>query len=167
MLNTRPQARAVVRLTLLVSVVVLIIGVSLSPSRSAPATRLALSRAQITEVLRLVTTTMQNRGEITASDAAVAAYPALAAHDARTGVDWLYLQVEPRQPASYRADVAFQDDGSQWLLTRHEGGAWRRVTSFYFPPCARQVPSDVARVWGWATSGPDVTPWCAAQHPPR
>jgi len=167
MLNTRPQSRAIVRGTLIISVLALVLGVWMSGSRPTDASRLHLTTSEINGVLQHVTDTMRHAGEITSRDSAVALYAPLAAHDNATNVDWLYLQVAPHEPASYLAQVSFQDSGSQWLLTRQPGKAWRRVTDFYFPPCARMVPTSVATLWKWQQTGPYVPPSCAAIHPPR
>ena len=167
MLNTRLQSRAIVRGTLIVSVLALVLGVWMSGSRPTDATRLHLSTSEINAVVRYVTMTMQTEGRISITDAAVATGPVAAAHDNATNVDWLYLPVGPRMPASYLAEVSFQDDGSQWLPTRQPGKAWTRVTSFGFPPCPRQLPASVATLWKWPQTGPNVPPGCAAVTPPK
>ena len=167
MLNTRHQSRAIVRGTLIGSVLALVLGVWLSGSPATDASRLTLSPTQITAVLRQVTMTMLSQGRINVTDAAALSGTPFAAHDNATQVDWLYLPVGPRMPASYLAEVSFQDDGSQWLLTRRPGQPWARVTTFGFPPCPRDVPASVATLWKWPQTGPNLPPGCAAVVPPK
>ena len=64
MLNTRPQSRAVVRGTLVLSILALAIGVWVSGNKPTDASPLTLSKSQINAVLRLVTVTMISQGEI-------------------------------------------------------------------------------------------------------
>lgn len=167
MLNTRPQSRAVVRGTLVLSILALAIGVWVSGNKPTDASPLTLSKSQINAVLRLVTVTMISHGEISVTDAAVAEGTPRAAHDNATNRDWLYLPVGPRMPASYLAEVSFQDDGSQWLLTREPGKAWTRAASLGFPPCPREIPTAVAKLWKWPQTGPYLPPGCAAVIPPK
>ena len=67
------------------------------------------------------------------------------------GVDhryWALVAFNLVLPASYRAEVSFQDGGSMGIMKRASGAKWIMTGSPGFPLCAKVVPQVVAKLWG-------------------
>jgi hypothetical protein len=51
-------------------------------------------------------------------------------------------------PASYKAEVSFQDGGNMGIFYKIGAGKWIMTGSPGFPLCAKDVPKIVAQLWG-------------------
>ena len=72
----------------------------------------------------------------------------LMAYDGLDHRYWALVAFNLVLPASYRAEVSFQDGGSMGIIQRARGGKWIMTGSPGFPLCAKVVPSVVAKLWG-------------------
>ncbi len=62
--------------------------------------------------------------------------------------DWAIASFNLVLPASYKAEVSFQDGGSMGIFNKVGSGTWYMTGSPGFPLCAKDVPSVVAHLWG-------------------
>jgi hypothetical protein len=72
----------------------------------------------------------------------------LIAYDAVDHREWAIASFGLILPASYRAEVSFQDGGSMGIFNKIGSGQWFMTGSPGFPLCAKDVPSVVAHLWG-------------------
>ena len=72
----------------------------------------------------------------------------LIAYDAVDHRWWALASFSLILPASYKAEVSFQDGGSMGIFNAPEFGQWFMTGSPGFPLCAKDVPSVVAHLWG-------------------
>ncbi len=72
----------------------------------------------------------------------------LLAYDAVDHRDWALAAFQLILPASYRAEVSFQDGGSMGIFSKVGSGTWVMTGSPGFPLCAKDVPPVVAHLWG-------------------
>jgi len=72
----------------------------------------------------------------------------LIAHDAVDHRDWAIASFNLVLPASYKAEVSFQDGGNMGIFNKIGSGKWFMTGSPGFPLCAKDVPSIVAHLWG-------------------
>jgi hypothetical protein len=72
----------------------------------------------------------------------------LIAYDAVDHRSWAIASFTLILPASYKAEVSFQDGGSMGIFNQIGSGQWFMTGSPGFPLCAKDVPSVVARLWG-------------------
>jgi hypothetical protein len=72
----------------------------------------------------------------------------LLAYDAGDQRDWAIAAFNLTIPASYKAEVSFQDGGNMGIFTKIGSGKWVMKGSPGFPLCAKDVPSVVAHLWG-------------------
>jgi hypothetical protein len=72
----------------------------------------------------------------------------LIAYDAVDHRDWALASFALIVPASYKAEVSFQDGGSMGIFNKIGSGQWFMTGSPGFPLCAKDVPSVVAHLWG-------------------
>jgi hypothetical protein len=72
----------------------------------------------------------------------------LIANDAVDRRDWAIAAFNLVLPASYKAEVSFQDGGNMGIFNKVAGGKWVMTGSPGFPLCAKDVPSIVAQLWG-------------------
>jgi hypothetical protein len=72
----------------------------------------------------------------------------LLAYDAIDHRDWALAAFQLILPASYKAEVSFQDGGSMGIFNKVGAGKWVMTGSPGFPLCAKDVPSVVAHLWG-------------------
>jgi hypothetical protein len=70
------------------------------------------------------------------------------AYDAVDHRYWAIASFELVLPASYKAQVSFQDGGSMGIFNKVGSGKWYMTGSPGFPLCAKDVPSVVAHLWG-------------------
>jgi hypothetical protein len=70
------------------------------------------------------------------------------AYDATDHRDWAIASFNLILPASYKAEVSFQDGGSMGIFNKVGSGKWVMTGSPGFPLCAKDVPSVVAHLWG-------------------
>ena len=70
------------------------------------------------------------------------------AYDAVDHRDWAIASFNLVLPASYKAEVSFQDGGSMGIFNKVGSGKWFMTGSPGFPLCAKDVPSVVAHLWG-------------------
>ncbi len=71
----------------------------------------------------------------------------LLAYDAVDHRDWAIASFALISPASYTANVSFQDGGNMGIFNKVGSGKWVMIGSPGFPLCAKDVPSPVAQVW--------------------
>jgi hypothetical protein len=67
------------------------------------------------------------------------------------GIDkryWAIASFNLVLPASYKANVSFQDGGNMGIFNKVGAGKWYMTGSPGFPLCAKDVPSVVAKLWG-------------------
>src|ERR1700686_3531603 len=72
----------------------------------------------------------------------------LIAYDAVDHRDWAIASFNLVLPASYKAEVSFQDGGNMGIFNKVGSGEWVMTGSPGFPLCAKDVPSIVAHLWG-------------------
>ena len=72
----------------------------------------------------------------------------LIAYDAVDHRDWAIASFNLVLPASYKAEVSFQDGGNMGIFNKVGSGQWVMTGSPGFPLCAKDVPSTVAHFWG-------------------
>jgi hypothetical protein len=72
----------------------------------------------------------------------------LIAYDAVDHRDWALASFNLVLPASYKAEVSFQDGGNMGIFNKVGTGQWIMTGSPGFPLCAKDVPSVVAHLWG-------------------
>lgn len=72
----------------------------------------------------------------------------LIAYDAVDRREWAIASFNLVIPASYKAEVSFQDGGNMGIFDKVPGGQWVMTGSPGFPLCAKDVPSIVAHLWG-------------------
>ena len=72
----------------------------------------------------------------------------LIAYDGLDHHYWALVAFNLVLPASYRAEVSFQDGGSRGIMKRARAGTWVMTGSPGFPLCAKDVPTVVAKLWG-------------------
>ncbi|HXC18765.1 MAG TPA: hypothetical protein VNT80_02545 [Acidimicrobiales bacterium] len=72
----------------------------------------------------------------------------LLAYDAVDHRDWAIASFNLVIPASYKAEVSFQDGGNMGIFDKVGSGKWVMTGSPGFPLCAKDVPSVVAHLWG-------------------
>ncbi len=72
----------------------------------------------------------------------------LIAYDAVDKRDWAIAAFNLVLPASYKANVSFQDGGNMGIFNKVGAGPWVMTGSPGFPLCAKDVPSVVAHLWG-------------------
>lgn len=72
----------------------------------------------------------------------------LIAYDALDSRDWAIASFTLALPASYKAEVSFQDGGNMGIFNKVGAGKWVMTGSPGFPLCAKDVPSVVAHLWG-------------------
>jgi len=72
----------------------------------------------------------------------------LIAYDAVDDRDWAIASFTLVLPASYEANVSFQDGGNMGIFNKVGNGKWVMTGSPGFPLCAKDVPSVVAHLWG-------------------
>lgn len=72
----------------------------------------------------------------------------LMAYDASDHRTWAIVAFNLVLPASYRAEVSFQDGGNMGIMKRASGARWVMTGSPGVPLCAKDVPSPVAKLWG-------------------
>jgi hypothetical protein len=70
------------------------------------------------------------------------------AYDAVDHRDWAIASFGLVIPASYKAEVSFQDGGSMGIFNKIGSGKWYMTGSPGFPLCAKDVPVVVAHLWG-------------------
>lgn len=70
------------------------------------------------------------------------------AYDGVDHRDWAIASFNLVLPASYKAEVSFQDGGSMGIFNKIGAGKWFMTGSPGFPLCAKDVPSVVAHLWG-------------------
>jgi hypothetical protein len=72
----------------------------------------------------------------------------LIAYDAVDRRAWAIASFNLVLPASYKAEVSFQDGGNMGIFNKVGSGPWVMTGSPGFPLCAKDVPSVVAQLWG-------------------
>jgi len=72
----------------------------------------------------------------------------LIAYDAVDHRAWALASFTLVLPASYKAEVSFQDGGNMGIFNQIGSGQWFMTGSPGFPLCAKDVPSVVAHLWG-------------------
>lgn len=72
----------------------------------------------------------------------------LIAYDAVDKRDWAIASFNLVLPASYKAEVSFQDGGNMGIFKKVADGTWVMTGSPGFPLCAKDVPQIVAHLWG-------------------
>jgi hypothetical protein len=72
----------------------------------------------------------------------------LIAYDAVDRRYWAIASFNLILPASYKANVSFQDGGNMGIFNKIGAGPWVMTGSPGFPLCAKDVPSVVAHLWG-------------------
>ena len=72
----------------------------------------------------------------------------LLAYDALDGRTWAIGSFNLVLPASYKAEVSFQDGGNMGIFYKIGTGKWIMTGSPGFPLCAKDVPKTVAQLWG-------------------
>jgi ABC-type transport system substrate-binding protein len=72
----------------------------------------------------------------------------LIAYDALDKRVWAIAAFNLVTPASYKAEVSFQDGGNMGIFYKIGAGKWFMTGSPGFPLCAKDVPKTVARLWG-------------------
>jgi hypothetical protein len=72
----------------------------------------------------------------------------LIAYDALDKRYWAIASFNLVLPASYKAEVSFQDGGNMGIFNKVGTGKWFMTGSPGFPLCAKDVPSVVAHLWG-------------------
>jgi hypothetical protein len=72
----------------------------------------------------------------------------LIAYDAVDKREWAIASFNLILPASYKAEVSFQDGGNMGIFNKVTGGKWIMTGSPGFPLCAKDVPKVVAQLWG-------------------
>jgi hypothetical protein len=72
----------------------------------------------------------------------------LIAYDAVDHRAWAIAAFTLVLPASYEANVSFQDGGNMGIFNKVGTGKWVMTGSPGFPLCAKDVPSVVAHLWG-------------------
>jgi hypothetical protein len=72
----------------------------------------------------------------------------LIAFDAVDHRDWAIASFNLVLPASFKAQVSFQDGGNMGIFHKVGAGKWVMTGSPGFPLCAKDVPSIVAHLWG-------------------
>jgi hypothetical protein len=72
----------------------------------------------------------------------------LIAYDAVDHREWALASFNLVLPASYKAEVSFQDGGNMGIFNKDGAGQWVMTGSPGFPLCAKDVPSVVAHLWG-------------------
>jgi hypothetical protein len=70
------------------------------------------------------------------------------AYDAVDKRYWAIASFNLVLPASYKAEVSFQDGGNMGIFNKVGSGKWIMTGSPGFPLCAKDVPSVVAHLWG-------------------
>jgi hypothetical protein len=70
------------------------------------------------------------------------------AYDAVDHREWAIAGFNLVLPASYKAEVSFQDGGSMGIFNKIGSGKWFMTGSPGLPLCPKDVPSVVARLWG-------------------
>jgi len=70
------------------------------------------------------------------------------AYDAVDHRYWAIASFNLVLPASYKAEVSFQDGGNMGIFNKVGSGKWIMTGSPGFPLCAKDVPSVVAHLWG-------------------
>jgi hypothetical protein len=70
------------------------------------------------------------------------------AYDAVDKRYWAIASFNLVLPASYKAEVSFQDGGNMGIFNKIDSGKWIMTGSPGFPLCAKDVPSVVAHLWG-------------------
>jgi len=69
------------------------------------------------------------------------------AYDAVDHRGWAIASFNLILPASYKAEVSFQDGGNMGIYNKIGSGKWFMIGSPGFPLCAKDVPSVVAHLW--------------------
>jgi hypothetical protein len=72
----------------------------------------------------------------------------LLAYDALDKRTWAIASFDLVMPASFKAQVSFQDGGSMGIFYKIGVGKWTMTGSPGFPLCAKDVPKTVAQLWG-------------------
>jgi ABC-type transport system substrate-binding protein len=72
----------------------------------------------------------------------------LIAYDALDKRIWALASFDLVTPASYKAEVSFQDGGNMGIFHKVGSGKWIMTGSPGFPLCAKDVPKTVAQLWG-------------------
>jgi hypothetical protein len=72
----------------------------------------------------------------------------LMAYDALDKRTWAIAAFNLVTPASYKAEVSFQDGGNMGIFYKVGAGSWIMTGSPGFPLCAKDVPKTVAQLWG-------------------
>jgi hypothetical protein len=72
----------------------------------------------------------------------------LLAYDAGDKRSWAIAAFNLVTPASYKAEVSFQDGGNMGIFEKIGAGKWVMTGSPGFPLCAKDVPNAVAQLWG-------------------
>jgi hypothetical protein len=72
----------------------------------------------------------------------------LIAYDAVDHRYWALASFNLVLPASYKAEVSFQDGGNMGIFNKVGSHQWYMTGSPGFPLCAKDVPSVVAHLWG-------------------
>ncbi len=72
----------------------------------------------------------------------------LLAYDAVDKRTWALAAFNLVLPASYRAEVSFQDGGNVGIFFKIGSGKWTMTGSPGFPLCAKDVQWTVAQLWG-------------------
>jgi hypothetical protein len=72
----------------------------------------------------------------------------LIAYDGVDHRSWALASFTLVLPASYKAEVSFQDGGNMGIFNQIGSGQWFMIGSPGFPLCAKDVPSVVAHLWG-------------------
>jgi hypothetical protein len=72
----------------------------------------------------------------------------LLAYDALDKRTWAIASFDLVTPASYKAEVSFQDGGNMGIFYKVGAGKWIMTGSPGFPLCAKDVPKIVAQLWG-------------------
>ena len=72
----------------------------------------------------------------------------LLAYDALDKRTWAIASFNLVLPASYKAEVSFQDGGNMGIFYKVGSGQWTMTGSPGFPLCAKDVNKVVAQLWG-------------------
>jgi len=72
----------------------------------------------------------------------------LLAYDALDRRTWAIASFNLVTPASYKAEVSFQDGGNMGIFYKVGAGKWIMTGSPGFPLCAKDVQMTVAQLWG-------------------
>src|SRR5664280_878754 len=72
----------------------------------------------------------------------------LLAYDALDKRTWALASFNLVLPASYKAEVSFQDGGNMGIFYKVGAGKWTMTGSPGFPLCAKDVQKTVAQLWG-------------------